>query len=244
MGSKKQPVFSELRFFFGIPLFLATVLVLFSGVGNEIRLITGHPYYLEGCCDKGFAIFRFVVGILMLALVIYVIFQPRNKRVGWLLIFPFLVTTCIASSQIERTADNNLSYRSVYENLEYRFSNALCLWMKRYGRLPENQAEVQMAMEEYAKGRDDDPLLLSPFAHDGKRIPYEFVYVRNASGPYLSEPPVDRPGVVYFAISEDLEQFWLTATVLKRYAKVGYDTFYFEHVAEGEKPVECNGSGT
>jgi hypothetical protein len=45
-------------------------------------------------------------------------------------------------------------------------------------------------------------------------VPYEVVVVTNADGPQLTDVS-QRPGVIYYSVSKDLQQFWALMTRLQ-----------------------------
>jgi hypothetical protein len=45
-------------------------------------------------------------------------------------------------------------------------------------------------------------------------LPYEIVVETNATGPRLQNMS-QRPGVVYYCVSEDLQEYWVTMTALQ-----------------------------
>ena len=51
------------------------------------------------------------------------------------------------------------------------------------------------------------------YSQRGHRLPYQIVVVNDASGPRLDNVS-DRPGVIYYAVSSDQQQYWVTMTGL------------------------------
>ena len=54
----------------------------------------------------------------------------------------------------------------------------------------------------------------SPYGRDGQRVPYQLIFVRNATGPHLQLPDSPAPAVIYMAVSSDRKHFRVTATAL------------------------------
>jgi len=81
-------------------------------------------------------------------------------------------------------------------------------WAERNGRYPQNEAELRSS----ATGLQ----LHSPFKRGDVSFFYELSYVGEAEGPVLSEPPPQRPGIVFCAFSKDLRQSWITVTSLEK----------------------------
>jgi hypothetical protein len=53
----------------------------------------------------------------------------------------------------------------------------------------------------------------SYYARRGKRLAYDIIVISNASGPHMTELS-DRPGVIYYCVSSDLQKVWITMTAL------------------------------
>jgi hypothetical protein len=47
----------------------------------------------------------------------------------------------------------------------------------------------------------------SRYKHRGISLPYEFVAMNDANGPKSANVP-QRPGVIYYCVSKDLQEFW------------------------------------
>jgi hypothetical protein len=54
----------------------------------------------------------------------------------------------------------------------------------------------------------------SAYRQRGKSLPYEIVAMSNATGPVLADVST-RPGEVYYSVSADLQEFWVTMTALQ-----------------------------
>ncbi len=55
----------------------------------------------------------------------------------------------------------------------------------------------------------------SAYARGRARLHYKTVYVPNATGPHMPDPPGPAPAMIYCAVTPDLKMFWLTGTVLR-----------------------------
>jgi hypothetical protein len=54
----------------------------------------------------------------------------------------------------------------------------------------------------------------SPYSQRGMRLPYEIVITTNANGPRVKKLS-QRPGVLYYSVSSDLQEVWMTMTALQ-----------------------------
>ena len=53
----------------------------------------------------------------------------------------------------------------------------------------------------------------SRYARNGNSLPYEIVVDANAKGPRVTGVS-QRPGVIYYCVSRDLNEYWVTMTAL------------------------------
>jgi hypothetical protein len=138
---------------------------------------------------------------------------PRAFR-GTLLVLPIflgLVAMEMIPDILPRangtTADSN--YFSAVNSI-------LRVWYEDNHRFPANEAEYRDALEK-------DPAAwqfrvgsapTSRYKQRGKLLPYEVVVMTNADGPRMVDLS-QRPGVVYYCVSKDLQEFWVTMTGLE-----------------------------
>jgi hypothetical protein len=90
------------------------------------------------------------------------------------------------------------------------------VWYENNHRFPANSGEFRDALETGPaawQGRVG-PAPISRYRQQGNPIPYEIVVVNDADGPRL-ENVSQRPGVVYYCASKDLQEFWVTMTGLQ-----------------------------
>jgi hypothetical protein len=92
----------------------------------------------------------------------------------------------------------------------------LRVWYEDKHRFPANEVEFREAL---AKGPAAwqyrvRPVPESEYRQGGKSLPYEIVVETNAIGPRLQDMS-QRPGVVYYCVREDLQEFWVTMTALQ-----------------------------
>jgi hypothetical protein len=92
----------------------------------------------------------------------------------------------------------------------------LGVWHDANHRFPKNEAEFSDALKrgpETWQNRVKSPPTESFYSQRGQRLPYQIVVVNDASGPRLDNVS-DRPGVIYYAVSTDQQQYWVTMTGL------------------------------
>jgi hypothetical protein len=90
------------------------------------------------------------------------------------------------------------------------------VWYEKNHRFPADESEFREAM---SKGPAEwqyrvAPAPMSRYRQRGNPLPYEIVIVTNASGPRVAEVS-PRPAVIYYCVSKDLQEFWVTMTALQ-----------------------------
>lgn len=111
------------------------------------------------------------------------------------------------------------------------------VWYENHHKFPANESEFRVAMVEGPaawQGRLS-PTPTSEYKQRGTSLPYEIAVQTNATGPRL-ENVSQRPGVIYYCVSADLQEFWVTMTSLP--ADVSR-TAVIRHIADlPDEPVE------
>lgn len=90
------------------------------------------------------------------------------------------------------------------------------VWFDANHRFPATVAEFDDALQrgpEAWQGRVQSPSAWSSYSHRDGRLPYEVVVITNASGPRMTKVS-DRPGVIYYCVSSNQQEFWVTMTGL------------------------------
>ena len=121
------------------------------------------------------------------------------------------------------------------------------VWYENNHRFPTNESEFRDALEKGPaawQGRVG-PAPISRYSQGGDPLPYEIVVVNKADGPRL-EDVSQRPGVVYYCVSKDLQEFWVTMTGLQsdvapsayiaRVAGLPYGKVWLVHAAGRDYP--------
>lgn len=83
--------------------------------------------------------------------------------------------------------------------------SSLDTWYEENHKYPTSEAEFRHAVGLASA---------SPYKQHGASLPYEVVVVTDAVGPRLTDFS-QRPGVVYYCVSNNLREFWMTMTRLE-----------------------------
>jgi hypothetical protein len=135
----------------------------------------------------------------------------RRSFYGLLFIIPVFL------SLVSTHVMPDLSPRSTTLVADIRFiekvTNSLREWYEKNERFPAGDSEF---FEALAGGTDTKqyragPAVRSKYKQRGSSLPYEIVVVANAHGPRVADVS-ERPGVIYYCISSDLQEFWITMT--------------------------------
>ena len=92
------------------------------------------------------------------------------------------------------------------------------VWYESHHRFPKDEGEFVDALRggpaawQYGVNA---PSPESDYAKDGVRLPYEIVVTNDATGPRL-QGLSQRPGVIYYCVTADEQQFWVTMTGLHK----------------------------
>lgn len=90
------------------------------------------------------------------------------------------------------------------------------VWYENNHRFPADESEFKEALRkgpaawQYRVG----PAPLSRYMQRGNKLPYQVVVVTNANAPRTTDAS-RRPGVIYYCVSGDLQEFWVTMTRLQ-----------------------------
>jgi hypothetical protein len=108
--------------------------------------------------------------------------------------------------------------RSMMDDTNYLSATGsfLWVWYEAHRRFPNDQAEFFDALRSGPaawQNRVSAPPMESDYARGGARLPYQVVVLNGASGPRLTNLS-QQPGVIYYCVTEDRQQFWLTMTGL------------------------------
>ncbi len=111
------------------------------------------------------------------------------------------------------------------------------VWYEDHHRFPANESEFREALWkgpaawQYRVG----PAPASRYKQRRDSLPYEIVVATNANGPRVTDFS-QRPGVVYYCVSSDLQEFWVTMTSLRSDVA---SAAYIRHIADlQDEPLE------
>jgi hypothetical protein len=169
-----------------------------------------YPYLLVGTAFM-------TLGTLALLCAKYGAFRRRFWRL--LLIFPVFagLWTLVVVPNIVPYDSWTLSYVfDVRRELEA---------LEQGGRFPDDGSRLIAAAQR----------LRSPYYRDGRQLPYRVVTIANSSGPFLTSPGND-PGVIYYAVSPDHQQAWLTATELRFPNSIGGHVQFVPFLSSDDDP--------
>lgn len=108
--------------------------------------------------------------------------------------------------------------RSMMDDTNYLSATGsfLRVWYESHHRFPKNQAEFLDALRSGPAAwqyRVNAPPSESDYAKGGARLPYQIIVINTASGPRLTNLS-QQPGVIYYSVTDDQQQFWVTMTGL------------------------------
>ena len=92
-------------------------------------------------------------------------------------------------------------------------------WAANHNQYPANDLEIQETLKSMTRESGKVPShglrspLESQYSQRGEKVLYQIVVENNASGPHVTHV-TQRPGVVYYSVTPDLREYWLTMTVL------------------------------
>jgi hypothetical protein len=110
---------------------------------------------------------------------------------------------------LQRSMLSDSNYMSIINSF-------LRVWYESHQSFPKDESEFLEALRSGPSAWQNQvqaPPALSQYARRGVRLPYEIVVVQNATGPRMDNL-ADNPGVIYYCVSADRQQFWATMTGL------------------------------
>ena len=179
-----------------------------------VRLHLGQPFYVEyDYLQEGFV--WLLWGLLALGFAAYPAIRRQASAGGLILGLALVFVAFIAIPSNPsivygpaRQARSGVS--AALRNLQ----TALLAWGEQNAHFPADETQLRLVAEGIKLPGPPYGLTSSPYGRGEERLPYRLVYVPDAAGPHQPQPPGAEPGVVYCAVSPNLKQFWLTATVL------------------------------
>jgi tetratricopeptide (TPR) repeat protein len=151
------------------------------------------------------------VGLICLALVIFAV--RRSRFFGVLYLIPCILGLC-AMLSIPEVQPHVMRSRLHDSNYLSDISSYFRGWHEEHNGFPANESEFAKALAESpAEWRLTSAKPRSQYTRRGVPLPYQVLVLTNATSPRLEEVS-DRPGVIYYSVSADLQEFWVTMTTL------------------------------
>jgi tetratricopeptide (TPR) repeat protein len=175
------------------------------------RIHTSHPYYVD---YPYFSVGLGSVSIGLACLGIALFSAPRRSYYGILYLVP-AVLGLFAMEAIPDAQPHIMRSMLADSNYVGNISSYLRVWYESHHAFPTDEYEFAQAMAEGpANWRDRaTPTPQSQYRRQGQALPYQVLVFRDASGPRIDDL-WDRPGVIYYCVSPDLQKFWATMTGL------------------------------
>jgi hypothetical protein len=230
---------------------LSVLLGLFSvpmlGYGGYLffcwfRIHTSNVYYADYPYATA-ALAWFGVGLLSLWATLHGVW--RRSFYGFLSVIPVFLGLA-AMIYIPNLVPRGFSMEA---DTNYRsdVNSFFRVWYENNHRFPASEAEFRDALRKGPEAWQHrvGPAPASRYRQQGNPLPYEVVVVTNANAPRLTDVS-QRPGVIYYCVSKDLQEFWVTMTVLQSdVASTAYinriaglpEEFWLIHAAGRDYPV-------
>jgi hypothetical protein len=143
----------------------------------------------------------------VVAISVYPVVKPKTS--GSVVVLPILIglvamTNVPSNSWFAYGAEGMARNRAI-SNAE-RLRAFVQSWPETHDKFPSSDAELQEVFRQIAQKN-------SPYAYQGAPLSPRAVFVGNAKGPVL-QPTLPQPGVLYYAINDAGDHFWITLSVL------------------------------
>ena len=116
-----------------------------------------------------------------------------------------LGSSVVAGLAAQEIVINHIPHASSLTTRLSGVRSSLDAWYEENNKYPTSDAEFRHAVGLASA---------SPYKQQGASLPYEVVVVTDAVGPRLTDVS-QRPGVVYYCVSNDPREFWVTMTRLE-----------------------------
>ncbi len=206
-----------------------SLLILGIGIGSlvcSVRIHTSAIYYVE-YPYVFVGIVWTILGSASMAATLLGIWGPGLYRPLPMLSIVFFL---LATQKIPDWLPRSYALEADIHHLEFA-RHSLRTWYEKHGQFPQNQAEFESAVS-------DAPSSL--YAQQGRPVPYEAEVTADATGPRAVNPS-PRPGVTYYCVSPNRQEYWLTMTELD--ADLGSNARFFRAIQQnGEWFLHATGS--
>src|SRR6266446_1554858 len=207
------------------------------------RIHTSHSYYVDyPYLSVGLG--SVSIGLVCLGIALFSAW--RRSFYGLLYLVPavlgFIAMEAIPDAQ-PHVARSMLADSNYVGNI----SSYLRVGYELHHAFPADEYEFAQAMAEGpTEWRDRaTPTPQSQYRRLGHALPYQVLVVRDASGPRIDDLS-DRPGVIYYCVSPDLQKFWATMTgldtdlapsaTIKRIADISYEKLAMAQAVGSDYP--------
>jgi hypothetical protein len=176
-----------------------------------LRIRTSDVYYVDYSYGAA-ALMWTGFGLLGLAMTLYGIL--RRTYYGMLFAGPVLMGVA-AMIVIPDSRPETVKSMTSDSNYLGDLGSFLNVWYGEHHAFPRDEVEFRQAMRNGpgALRGIASPVPASPYKQRWSTLPYKVVVLSNASGPRLTAAS-ERPGIVYYCVSSDLQEFWATMTGL------------------------------
>jgi len=166
----------------------------------------GGPYHLNlEWTTSGLLLLGWFATVV--AISVYPVVKPKTSASA--LVFPILIglvgLNAVSSSSWFHLGLEGMARSQMIGNAN-RLQAYVLSWIDTHDTFPSSDAQLQEVFRHLA----NEP---ATYAHQGAPLPYRAVFVGNARGPVL-QPTLPQPGVLYYAINDAGDHFWITASVL------------------------------
>jgi hypothetical protein len=170
-----------------------------------VRFHTSDVYYADYPYATA-ALLWFAFGSLNLWLTLHLVW--RRTRRGYLLVIPFFVG--LAANEILINHTPRIASMEADNDCLSGIRSSLRVWYEHNRRFPSNEAEFREASWQHSDGEGPE----SAYKQRGNLLPRQVVVVNNAESARSTDVS-ERPGVIYYCVSRDLQESWVTMTRLQ-----------------------------
>lgn len=176
-----------------------------------IRIHTSSVYYAE-YWYAGTALAFLGFGFISLWATLYGVWRRSFK--GFLFAVPILtgLAAMVNIPNLPPHAFSSIADTNYLSDVHAFFR----VWYEDHHRFPANESEFRQALWEGPAEWQYRvvPAPASRYKQLGHSLSYEIVVATNAHGPRVTDVS-QRPGVIYYSVSGDLQEFWVTMTSLQ-----------------------------
>lgn len=194
-----------------VPVVLVTIGVSRAWAWQEVHSAQAYSFEYDYLYDANVFL---ALGCLGLAATVYTCCRPAASH-WWLLVpipvslypiigWPLTHFSHLLVSTHPFVAPAKFTAADLSKRLCFIGSD-LARWGEKEGRFPRDRSELESAV--YLSG-------FSHYRHQGAPLPYGLTYVADSTGPYVPEEAPREPAHVFVAVNRELDQAWVTATVL------------------------------